>query len=604
MEREVKRTIKEVLNFENGKCIDANEFFKKPLDEITVYRSELQKAINGFRDPLFKCYYCKQLIRIRGGKSEPNKRKAEIFHFAHLKDSDDCHIKTNSQFTKEEVDRIKYNGAKESILHQSIKENIADCLRRNQENNKGVTQIEVERVISDKVDKEWKKPDINAYFQTKRLAIELQLSTTWLDVITRRQHFYKEHGIYILWVFNEFNLDDDVRKLTFNDVVYTNNQNAYVFDDEMYERSIAENDLILKCYYKTYYKNIYNEIEEEWEDSVVRLSDLTFDEKNFRIFYHDSEKQKRDIEQKISTQKRIEDKAHEQHVLRMNEEKLAKEKHDKEVKEKKGNLENIIRELNTEISEIKILQKEYLDKEFDFNEKLKEKNEIIQDIDNLTDKKIKQLAELLFFSSLYDNNVILKELNSKVGEGLRLSVGIKKTKNQELDALSKRRDSNKALPLVQISDKSYSNLDKTKFWDFIESNFSKVKVINKSALGNLFAADGIKSINSSSELFQYKVSSNYLFLIDLSQKIKELDDEILECRQIISEQESIILSIKDEVRKILETHLQLDIQELEDKIATNIRIQGKYFNELELKESELVTNNSALFKLKIEDEFS
>jgi competence CoiA-like predicted nuclease len=604
MVREVKRTIKEVLNFENGKCIDANEFFKKPLDEITVYRSELQKAINGFRDPLFKCYYCKQLIRIRGGMSEPNKRKAEIFHFAHLKDSDDCHIKTNNQFTKEEVDRIKYNGAKESLLHQKIKENIADSLRRNQENNKGVTQIEVERVISDKVDKEWKKPDINAYFQTKRLAIELQLSTTWLDVITRRQHFYKEHGIYILWVFNEFNLDDDVRKLTFNDVVYTNNQNAYVFDDEMYERSIAENDLILKCYYKTYYKNIYNEIEEEWEDSVIRLSDLTFDEKNFRIFYHDSEKQKREIELKISTQKRIEEKAHKQHVLRMNEEKLAKEKHVQEVKEKKGNLENIISDLTSEIREIKILQKEYLANEVDFKEKLKENKELLQDIDNLTDKKIKHLAELHFFSSFYDNNVKLKELNSEFGEGLRLAVGIKKTKNQELNSLSVKIDRNKAIPVKLIAGKSYSNLDKTKFWEFIEGNFSKVKVIHKDSVGNLFEGDGIKSINSSSELFQYKVSSNYLFLIDLSQKIKDLDDEISECRKIISEQESIVLTIKDEVRKKLTTHLQLDIQELENKIGTNSRIQAKYINELEQKESELATNNSALFKLKIEDEFS
>ena len=162
MEIIIKRTITEVLDCDTGECIDANEFFKKPLDELTIYRSELQKAIENFREPLFTCYYCKQLIRIRGGIPGPNKRKVDILHFAHLKDSDECHIKTKNNYTKEETDRIKYNGAKESFLHHTLKLLIADCLKSNQDTKGEISSIEIEKIIKNKVAKDWKKPDINA----------------------------------------------------------------------------------------------------------------------------------------------------------------------------------------------------------------------------------------------------------------------------------------------------------------------------------------------------------------------------------------------------------------------------------------------------------
>lgn len=595
MESKIKRTITDVLNVENGQCIDANDFFKKPLDELTVYRSELQKAINGFRDPLFKCYYCKQLIRIRGGKSEPNKRKAEIFHFAHLKDSDDCHIKTNNQFTKEEVDRIKYNGAKESILHQNIKENIAECLTKNQHNNKGVSQIEVERVISDKVDKEWKKPDINAYFHSNRMAIELQLSTTWLDVITRRQHFYKEQGIYILWIFNEFNLNDDVRKLTFNDVIYTNNQNAYVFNDEMYERSITENDLILKCYYKTYYKNRYNELEDKWEDSVVRLSDLTFDEKNFRIFYHDADKQKSEVEQEIHSQKQINEIAYREHVKRMNEEKQIKEKHDLEQKEKKKNLRNIIEDLNSEIQGMKTLQEEYLVKESNVTKTLKEKVEMVKNIGGYTNKTVKHLSDNRNnYKPFYDNDSFLDALRSEFGERLALANGIISNLNQEQDKLSSRQFATQSLPVITISNSKFSMIDKSKNWDFIEQNYSQIKIIHKNSVNNLFAFDEIKTIQSNSELFQFKVSNNYLFLMDFTLRVEEIKEKHAKNNIAIFDQQKIVSTICEEIKKRLETHLQTEIKELEAKLGTYERIQSRNIIELKQMQTELTNNSEAL----------
>ena len=295
------RKIVDVFNCETGEDVNANEFFKKPIDEVIVYRSKLREVIQGIRAPLFKCYYCKQIIRIRGGKESHNNRKSQIFHFAHLKDTDECPYKTNYHLNKEEVDRIKYNGQLESILHQTLKTRIAECLARNKETKSEISSFEIEKRIVGADSKEWKQPDINAYFNNKRIAFELQLSTTWLDVITKRQHFYREQGIFIIWVFHTFNFNDYSRKLTFNDVIFTNNQNAYIFDHEAYELSKIENDLVLKCFYKVYSRNEL-ELIGNWVHAFIKLCDLTFDEKAIRVFYYDSENQKKIVKKEIADQ--------------------------------------------------------------------------------------------------------------------------------------------------------------------------------------------------------------------------------------------------------------------------------------------------------------
>ena len=304
MEDKTKRTVIKVLDMETGECITSNDFFKKNIAELNVFRSDLDKAIRGIRESLFTCYYCKQKIRIRGGNTRGTNRKEDIFHFAHLNDSDDCHIKTNNVYTKDEVDIITYNGAKESILHQKIKGKIAEFLNRNIEVKKEVSNVEIEKIVKNQVSKLWKKPDINAYFLDKRMAIELQLSTTWLSVITLRQEFYKNEGIYIFWIFHTFNENDYERKQTYNDVIYTNNQNAYIFNEETYELSKKENDLILKCYFKTYFRNGM-ELGERWENVFIKLSDLTFDAKTFKVFFRDTQQQKKVIYQEIDEYMRL-----------------------------------------------------------------------------------------------------------------------------------------------------------------------------------------------------------------------------------------------------------------------------------------------------------
>lgn len=557
MERKIIRTITEVLDCETGECIDANEFFRKPLDELTVYRSELQKAIEGLRDTLFTCFYCKQKIRIRGGIAGPHKRKVEIFHFAHLKDSDDCHIKTKNHYTKEEVERIKYNGAKESKLHQTLKEQIAECLRRNEETKNEISCVEVEKTIRDKVAKEWRKPDINAIFHGKRIAIELQLSTTWLDVITKRQHFYKKNGIYIFWVFHTFDLSDDTRKLTYNDVIYTNNQNAYVFDKEAYDLSRSENDLILKCYFKKYFRKGH-ELFEKWECSFIRLIDLTFNTQNHRVFYHDTETQKRVIGQEIEKYISTEKQARRLQILQEQEHERRKKENECKIEILNQKIKDII-ENKTKIEQREIIAK-------------KEKQELVEFEINIADTSEKIIEYLTntrkFIKPFNGHNALLKTIRREYEEKVisvsqTISEKIRDRANLEKDLSEINKQ-----PIIEINDRKYSVINESSNWDFIKEYYSRIMTIHKKFVDGLFATENIKPINRTYSFNQMLFLKDYLFLIDFSAEIKELNENIKNYQIIIEQQEALIKTIKEEIRNRLEAYLRQRIwtkeKELQD----------------------------------------
>lgn len=121
MSKKTTYQIDEVLNLEDGKIIYSIDFFEKSLEEIHQIRSQLQEAIQRIREPFYVCLYCKQKIRIRGSIQKDFIKGRRKYHFAHLKDSVECPIKTESGLTKEEINRLKYNGEKEGQLHIDLK---------------------------------------------------------------------------------------------------------------------------------------------------------------------------------------------------------------------------------------------------------------------------------------------------------------------------------------------------------------------------------------------------------------------------------------------------------------------------------------------------
>lgn len=74
--------------------------------------------------------------------------------------------------------------------------------------------------------KEWRKPDVRALFRGTPVVFEVQLSTTYINVITARREFYLRESGLLVWVFAKFDLG--ARRLTQDDVYFNNNRNAFV----------------------------------------------------------------------------------------------------------------------------------------------------------------------------------------------------------------------------------------------------------------------------------------------------------------------------------------------------------------------------------------
>lgn len=301
------RTINSVTNLDTGKTIYANEFFNQDENIIWSFREKCQDAIKGKRPPFLVCDTCGQLIQISGGKGV----KGKITYFKHLKDSNDCPIKTDTKLSKSEILRGKFNGQKEGSLHIETKGLIAQFLEFNKIENKGISSVEVEKISRDNRNYlEWKRPDVTSIFNDKKLVFEIQLSTTFLDVICERQHFYKENNTFILWVFKQFETEADKQRFTQKDVFYSNNRNAFILNEEAIILSQNNKDLYLLCQYQKP-KADREKIKYNWESKYVCLSDLTFDETSYKVYYFDvnqeENKVKAEIKNRISERKKREE---------------------------------------------------------------------------------------------------------------------------------------------------------------------------------------------------------------------------------------------------------------------------------------------------------
>ena len=211
------RTITEVIDYENESEIKAVDFFAQDIDIIFKKRYELETAIQQGIKKLV-CPFCRQPVKIRG------RRDGELsLHFAHVADRLDCPIKTWKNYTKDQILRMKYNGQKESPLHFNLKNLVASKLSIDSR----FSDIKVEKRFEG-VCKDWRKPDISTKYNGKDVVFELQLTTTFLNVIAERNLFYEKNKTYIVWLFG--NKVRNIANMRFmeKDIFYPNNHNAFL----------------------------------------------------------------------------------------------------------------------------------------------------------------------------------------------------------------------------------------------------------------------------------------------------------------------------------------------------------------------------------------
>lgn len=232
--------IPEVLDLETGIHLSLADVVGSDRDKISHRRLAMMTGLKTNR-PLYACSMCGVAV---GLLMHPESRH---FYFKHTLEDGRCPAITRGELSREEINALKYNGAKESWRHAKIKNLVAESLRADP------------RFSNVKVEKRWvapltgahRQPDVQATYGNHegyagvRVAFEIQLSTTYLDVIAERRLFYLKEGGLLFWIFAEFN--DTDRRLMQDDIFFNNNQNAFLVSDETAARSVSLGEFHLSC---------------------------------------------------------------------------------------------------------------------------------------------------------------------------------------------------------------------------------------------------------------------------------------------------------------------------------------------------------------------
>jgi competence CoiA-like predicted nuclease len=274
----MERTVNHILDKESGKYFTAKELLGNSKISQFQLRYDMEKRIQ--KDiAKYVCLICGQKIKLRAGEKN-------IFHFAHLKDSDDCPIKTDTKFTEKQLLAMMYNGAKESEKHIKMKKMLYEIL----ELDERFHDVKMEKVIKGIKDKiSWRKPDVHCIHNDQKHIFEIQLSHTFLKVIVARELFYEMNEMPLFWIFDEFTPEPNYIKIFQGDIFAHHNCNLMVLDSDTYNFSIENKKLHLNIFWIEPYIENNKEIKHIWKNERVDFEKIIFDNKTNRAYYFDYE---------------------------------------------------------------------------------------------------------------------------------------------------------------------------------------------------------------------------------------------------------------------------------------------------------------------------
>lgn len=262
--------VTEVLDRSTGLYERHSDVIGDDWEKALQLRMEIQTNLEA--NPRFLCSQCMTPVYL---VARPEDKK---LFFRHTLEDGRCSAVTRGLLSQDEIDARKYNGVKESWLHIEMKRWIVECLRADGR----FTDIAVEERWTGEFTGAWRKPDVRAVFNGMRVAFEIQLSTTYINVIAQRREFYRREGGLLFWVFSQFNMG--ARRLTQDDVFYNNNRNAFIVNTRTRDESLEQKRFLLECIWAA---PTSEDDVAALQRQVVPFDALTLDQQAQRAFYFD-----------------------------------------------------------------------------------------------------------------------------------------------------------------------------------------------------------------------------------------------------------------------------------------------------------------------------
>lgn len=223
-----------------GKILDAHPLAARAyIDEEWRHkkRNQLVEAIQR-KNPLWVCPLCEVPVKLSSS------RKGNFFFRHAVKEDGRCLYKTKDPLP-DNVRAAKYNGAKESDAHKEMKTRLLESLYADP--SFPHDWILEERRWKGASPWEWRQPDVQAVRDGQRIAFEIQLSSTFIDEVVARREFYLRQGGILIWIFQ--GVEKENPRLYQGDILFNNNGNLFVVDDETVSTSIQERRLYLRNYH-------------------------------------------------------------------------------------------------------------------------------------------------------------------------------------------------------------------------------------------------------------------------------------------------------------------------------------------------------------------
>ncbi len=293
-----ERSIKLAFDKLSGEILDADEIFK----ESTVAFDVRKRFHNQEFD--LSCLECEQGLNV-------SVSKYDRLHFKHQPKSPNCILK-DGNLSPKDAD-IFYNilRAKESPRHFELKYKISEKLQK-------TPGVDVDSICTDnkfiiKGD-EKRKPDVYCKYLDKELVFEIQLSNLSLSYILSRYDFYRKNGIYLIWILDNFNVEDGQSQME-RDIKYLSESHNFFKLDEKFE------EFKLLCEFKQCYINNNRSVHFKWKSRSVSLEEIKFNQNYYQIYYYNFEIEKKNSENELSIiKKRIEKEITERELKKEKEE--------------------------------------------------------------------------------------------------------------------------------------------------------------------------------------------------------------------------------------------------------------------------------------------
>ncbi|MFG0750514.1 DUF6035 family protein [Acinetobacter ursingii] len=292
-----------IIDTDQNMLIDVDVFFQQSEMELTQWRSQIRERYKRDKtNPHFTCAWCQSPVIISRRTDHMQVSSSATFFFKHIPELENnpnfkCPVKHIKQLSEQEKIALKYQIAKETQQHKSLKENIFKSLQADE----AFSDIHIEQVRKSIDLKQWRRPDVSSIYKKQLVVFEGQLSTTFLNIIIDRKVFYQDNNACLLWIFNHFEPTEKEKKQSMQDIYYNNNANAFVVNDSTVAQSIKTKVFTLLCHYlKPEIQN--NQIINKWNTESVEFQNLVHNESTKQIYYFDYATEYRKLKQKLGLQ--------------------------------------------------------------------------------------------------------------------------------------------------------------------------------------------------------------------------------------------------------------------------------------------------------------